>query len=267
MVPLENCHDIRKLYDEIVLEEVVHENKNNAPDGEIFRREMTEVYAATGKSIHKGVYPESKIISYMEKALQFLNDETILPLYRISLFHYMIGYIHPFYDGNGRLGRFILSYCISEQFERVLAYRISQTIKENIKQYYNAFSVCNDKRNYGDLTPFLIMMLEMIKQAMEDLRDALDEKHTLLEHYQKQISKLDEHENKAMRSLYDVLIQAALFSEQGISTEELLSLFKTNYGTLGKRLAIVRDQGLLITKKHGHRKYYSINQNILDEIS
>ena len=264
-VPLESCRDIRNIYDEIVLEEVVFENKHNAPDGEIFRKEMTEVYSATGKSIHKGVYPESKIISYMEKALRFLNDGNVLLLYRLSLFHFMLGYIHPFYDGNGRLGRFILSYGISKHFERVLAYRISQTIKENIKDYYNAFSVCNDKRNCGDLTPFLIMMLEMIRQSMEDLRNALDEKHTLWEHYQTIISKLNEHDNKMMHSLYDVLIQASLFSEQGISTEELLSLFNTNYATLGKRLAIVRNQGLLVTEKQGHRKYYSIDQNKLDE--
>ena len=265
-VPLKNCRDIRRIYDEIVLEEVVYENKDNAPDGEIFRKGMTEVYSATGKSIHKGVYPESNIISYMEKALHFLNDENVLLLYRLSLFHFMLGYIHPFYDGNGRLGRFILSYDISWHFERVLAYRISQTIKENIKAYYHAFSVCNDMRNRGDLTPFLIMMLEMIEQAMEDLRDALNEKYKLWKHYQKMISMLDEHNNKMMHSLYDVLIQAALFSEQGISTEELLSLFMTNYATLGKRLAIVKDQGLLAMQKHGHRKYYSIDQNKLDEL-
>ena len=35
---------------------------------------MTEVYASSGKSIHKGKYPEAEIITCMEKALKFLND-------------------------------------------------------------------------------------------------------------------------------------------------------------------------------------------------
>jgi len=265
-VPLQTCQDIRDIYDEIVLKEVVSENKLNAPDGKIFRKDMSEVYATTGKSIHKGKYPESEIIAYMEKALKFLNDESILPLYRICLFHYMIEYIHPFYDGNGRLGRFILSYCISENFERLLAYRISEIIKENIKKYYTAFLSCNDTKNFADLTPFLIMMLGMIKSAMEDLKQALNEKLFSWNRYYTAIPKLDQHQDENLASLYDVLIQASLFSEQGISTQELLSFFNTNYSTLGKRLTVVKNQDLLITEKTGNKKFYSIKLEELDDI-
>lgn len=266
IVPLQTCQNIREIYDEIVLAEVVSENKHNAPDGQIFRKDMTEVYAATGKSIHKGKYPESEIISYMEKALKYLNNEEVQALYRICLFHYMIEYIHPFYDGNGRLGRFILSYCISENLERLLAYRISETIKENIKSYYNAFKTCNDPRNLADLTPFLIMMLKMIEMSMEDLRDSLNEKLISWERYCSVIPRLDQHQNKDVAQLYDILIQAALFSEQGISTQELLSVLGTNYATLGKRLGIVKDQDLLITEKHENKKFYSIKLKELNDI-
>ena len=266
IVPLQTCQNIREIYDEIVLAEVVSENKHNAPDGQIFRKDMTEVYAATGKSIHRGKYPESEIISYMEKALKFLNNEEVQALYRICLFHYMIEYIHPFYDGNGRLGRFILSYCISENLERLLAYRISETIKENIKSYYNAFKTCNDPRNLADLTPFLIMMLKMIEMSMEDLSDSLNEKLISWKRYCSVIPRLDQHQNKDVAQLYDILIQAALFSEQGISTQELLSVLGTNYATLGKRLGIVKDQDLLITEKHENKKFYSIKLKELNDI-
>ena len=265
-VPLQTCQDVRNIYDEIVLDEVVSEDKHNAPDGQIFRKDITEIYSASGKSIHKGKYPESEIIKYMEKALSFLNDEEILPLYRICLFHYMIEFIHPFYDGNGRLGRFILSYCIAEKFERLLAYRISETIKENIKQYYNAFTSCNNTRNLADLTPFLIMMLEMIKNSMEDLKTSLRDKLFSWNRYCTVIPKLDLGQNKDIALLYDVLIQASLFSEQGISTQEMLSFFKTNYVTIGKRLAVVKAQDLLIAEKHEKKKYYSIKLNKLDDI-
>ena len=265
-VPLRTCRDIRDIYDEIVLDEVISENRRHAPDGQIFRKDMTEVYAATGKTMHRGKYPEAEIITYMEKALRFLNDEAILPVYRICLFQYMLGYIHPFYDGNGRLGRFILSYCISENFERLLAYRISETIKEDIRKYYKAFQTCNDPKNRADLTPFLIMMLEMIRTAMEDLKQSLSEKLSVWDRYRTAIPKLNLSRNEEMAQLYDILIQASLFSEQGISTQELLSFFDTNYTTLGKRLNVIRNQDLLMTEKHENKKYYSLKLKMLDDI-
>ena len=59
--------------------------------------------------------------------------ENIEILIRISIFHYLIGYIHPFYNGNGRLSRFVSSYLLSRDLEPLLSYRLSYTIKENIK--------------------------------------------------------------------------------------------------------------------------------------
>ena len=101
---------------------------------------------------------------------------------------------------------------------------------------------------------------------MEDLRDSLNEKLISWKRYCSVIPRLDQHQNKDVAQLYDILIQAALFSEQGISTQELLSVLGTNYATLGKRLGIVKDQDLLITEKHENKKYYSIKLKELNDI-
>lgn len=83
----------------------------------------------------------------MNKALAILNDKSIECVFRISIFHYLFGYIHPFYDGNGRTSRFISSYLLSKEFESIIGYRMSYSIKENINDYYKAFKVCNDPKN------------------------------------------------------------------------------------------------------------------------
>ena len=127
-ISLRTCQDIRDIYNDLVLDEVVRENPAHAPDGAFFRKEQTEVLDQYGKVIHAGVYPEQRIIDAMEKALAFLHNEKVDQLYRICLFHYMFEYIHPFYDGNGRLGRFILSYCIADALEPLLSYRLSETV-------------------------------------------------------------------------------------------------------------------------------------------
>lgn len=264
-IPLKTCQDIRNIYNDALLEEVITEDPKNAPDGKIFRKELTSVHSQTDKVIHQGVMPESKIIELMDKALAFLNDESIEQLYRICIFHYLIEYIHPFYDGNGRLGRFILSYCLSETLEPLVAFRISETIKENINIYYKAFEECNDSHNLGDLTSFLIMLLNMIYSALTELYDSLNRKSISWEKYEHLVSTFPVSSNKNIRIMYSLLIQAALFSENGISTKELMTELDLSYYNVKKLLdSIPSDQLKSGTK--GKEKVYQIDINVLDEI-
>lgn len=265
-VPLTTCSDIRDLYDELILEEVISDDKDNAPDGQIFRKGQTDVYDEYGKVIHRGKYPETEIITYMEKALRFLNDDSVLSLYRMCIFHYLIEYIHPFYDGNGRLGRFILSYCISQNLEPILAFKISQTIKENIKKYYKAFSVSGDTKNLSDLTPFLIMMLQMIAVCAEDTKRSLTDKLNRWNSYEALNKKIIRSETEIYYDLYSLLVQAALFSETGISSQELRHFLNVSYSTLAIKLKFFKEKNLLVENKRGNAKYYQIDLQILDAL-
>lgn len=262
-IPLQNCKDIRNLYDEIVLDEVVYEDASNVPDGTIFRKESVSVHSETDKEIHRGLMPESKIIEAMKQSLDFLNDDSVEGLFRISLFHYLLEYIHPFYDGNGRLGRLIFSYGISQNLCPLVALRISETIKENISEYYKAFKTCNDQRNLGDLTPFLLMQLNMIRKAMSELKSSLEEKQATWDKYEGAIEKMVCDPNT--RELYSILIQSALFSETGISMRELTASMLCSPYTINKLLSEI-NAGMIVIKKKGNTKYYSFNLDALNDI-
>lgn len=266
VVSLETCQDIRNIYDEVFLQEVLEEDPQNKPDGKIFRKGPESVYSDAQKVIHQGVYPEEEIIKYMEEALQFLNGSDTEELYRICIFHYLIEYIHPFYDGNGRLGRFILSYCISKTLEPLVAYRISETIKENKTAYYRAFSVCNDRLNLGDLTPFLIMQLQMIYSAMVDLQKSLTEKLIQWHRYGQLVGSLPNATEQNMKSLYHYLIQASLFSEEGIPTSELMSLLEVKSYTTLKKLLNMIPKEVLIIKTKNRVKFYELQLGFLDDM-
>lgn len=265
-VDLYTCQDIRAIYDEIVLPEVAAENTDMIPDGTVFRKDQTVIQSVTGKVIHTGMTPESKVVGAMEKALAFLHDDSIDALYRACLFHYMLEYIHPFYDGNGRLGRFILSYGISKELSSLLAYRISEAVKENITDYYNAFTVCNDPHNLGDLTPFLIKMLMILEGAATELRDSLRRKSISWDRYETVSKALTDGQTKKMRAVYSLLIQGALFGEQGISRKDLLSVLSISASTLNKRLSVVHDQKLLVCISEGQQKFYKMDLNVLDDM-
>lgn len=265
-VRIETCQDIRDIYDEIVLEEVLQENPDHAPDGKIFRKYQATLRTVTDRELHAGVTPEESIIEHMNRALAFLNNENIELLYRICIFHYLLEYIHPFYDGNGRLGRFIMSYGILNCLEPILAFRISETIKENINVYYRAFKTCNNVRNKGDLTPFLIMMLSMIKDSEEELAVSLQQKLDDWAMGMSKIKKKAEPETEKETRLYDVLLQAALFSELGISREELQSHMNLSAATLRKDLKAIEDKGLLESTRDGRRLYYRISMDKLNRL-
>ena len=264
-VKITNCADIRQLYDEIVLPEVLEEDSKNAPDGRIFRKDSASVFDGTDKEIHRGVSPESAIIEEMEKALAFLNDDNIEGLYRISCFHYLLEYIHPFYDGNGRLGRFIVSNLLAQELEPLLAYRISYTITEHIKDYYNAFKICNNQYNLGDITPFVMMMLMMIKRSISQLEEALQSRALRLDKYNKILDTLPIGIGRTGEVAF-FLVQASLFSEHGISTRVLEENLKSSYSTVRKELEIIEREGFLIKKRVGKEKFYSIDMERLDNI-
>lgn len=98
------------------------------------------------------------------------------------------------------------------------------------------------------------MFTSVILGACTQLRDELSELNERLNSYRKVIPELSD--NPKMQVIYYCLIQAALFSDMGISINELLELTKVTRATLKKRLDEVDSKGLLIVKQRGTNKFY-----------
>ncbi|MEF2919132.1 MAG: Fic family protein [Acutalibacteraceae bacterium] len=264
-IPIDEAKDIRDIYNELVLDEVVENDSKNRPDGILFRKESVSVVSPTGKEIHTGVCPENKIIEAMNNAIDVLKNEDIIDLFRISIFHYLFGYIHPFYDGNGRTSRFISSYLLSRCLEPLIGYRISYTIQENIKEYYEAFKICNDPRNKGDLTPFIYMFVDIIHTSMVQLEKALSSRKFALDRYLSAFTILTENDKKVWK-LYNYLVQVTLFAEYGFSTKELMDITNESRNTVAKRLNVLQNCGILIEKKIGNEKFFTLDLEVVDKI-
>lgn len=259
------CQDIRKVYDDIFYEEIKANDPENLPDGEIFRRSGVEVQSDAQRVIHKGLMPESRIIETFEQSLSVLNDNDIDIFIRIAVFHYLFGYIHPFYDGNGRTSRFISSYLLSRELTPLIGFRLSYTIKENISKYYKAFEVCNDPHNKGELTPFVDMFLSIVEISMQQLLETLEEKKQKWDYYWKRIKLLPSADKANMFKLYDVLIQASLFSNIGIGRDELIKHMGLSENTVRNRLKLIPDIMLIENRQKG-KKYYLLNLEEADKL-
>lgn len=165
-VPITDSSKLREIYNEILIKDIEKNDPNSLPDGLIFRRDIVNIVSST-KTIHKGIYPESKVIEAVDSALKILNDSNLPCILRVAIFHYFLGYIHPFYDGNGRISRYISSYYLSQTLDPIVALRLSIACKNRQKDYYEAFKITNNARNLGDITYFAIMFLDIFKDDLE----------------------------------------------------------------------------------------------------
>lgn len=265
-IELRNCEDIRALYDNLVLNEVTENNSDNVPDGKFFRKDTVDIRNAAQKIIHTGVYPEAKITDYMQKSLSILNDDSIDILIRTAVFHYLLGYIHPFYDGNGRLSRFISSYYLSSDLDSLVGSRLSYTIQDHLSEYYKMFKICNDPINKGDITPFIIMFLNIILEAEENLLYALTRRSNLYEQNLIYISELADRDkwDISTASLCIALLISSLFSKNGLNKRELLAQTGIKSSTtLSKKLSVLKEYDLLKEKKEVNVIHYNLDYDNL----
>ena len=216
--------DIRNLFDTMLYNEIKKDNLKNLPDGKIFRKDIVNVLGNGEKIIHVGLTPEDKIIEYIDKALKILNDKKINPYIRVAIFHYVFAYVHPFYDGNGRIDRFISSYVLSKNYTPIIGYRLSMTIKENLSQYYDAFKHTNDIRNKGDISTFVYEFLDIVIKAYQKTELYVLDKKNTLDNFTNIIENLNL--NKLESKILFVLVQCELFGGFGLSYNAIKDIVK-----------------------------------------
>lgn len=262
-IKFDTCQDIRNFYDDFTHQEITQENPQNRLDGSLFRKEPVQIEATTGKTIHQGLYPESRIIEALDQALRILHSEEYPLLIRLALFHYFFVYIHPFYDGNGRTDRFITSYFLSRQFHRLLAVRLSIYIKRNQSRYYHMLEEADSERNRGDMTPFVMGFLDILIGSTEDTIGVLSRKNEQMRKYESRIDAF-QLKDKLLKEIYITLLQAALFYGEGISMADLMKVTGKNRGTIQKRIDEIPGNHLIVTKV-GKTNYYKLNLMLFKE--
>jgi Fic family protein len=168
--PFTEISDFRKLFDNLVSDEI---DKEDEPDGELFRKGYVEVTDGS-HTTHIGVSSEVKIIESLNALVKFLNDEQHSELYRYMVAHYYYEYIHPFYDGNGRTGRLVVCSYLSRYLERYSAITFSYAVNKNKSKYYKALEEIPFPLNKGEITFYLIDMLELLLSGQEGIIEDLE---------------------------------------------------------------------------------------------
>ena len=252
-IPLNTSADVRMLFDSFIADEIRRDDPSNLPDGALFRKGSVDIVSPSQKVVHRGSYPEKKILLEMGYALALLHEENIPFLFRIALFHYLFGYIHPFYDGNGRMSRFITTYFLTRELHPTIALQLSLRIKKRRKGYYKLFAETTSTLNRGDLTPFIIGTLRFIYEAIQFTGDALDDRLRRYRAYYARV--LGTVQDKKMRSIYDILLQAAIFSDIGASIAEIMDTLDQTEATVYAKLKSIPEAYMIRNRSSRPYRY------------
>lgn len=129
-------------------------------------------YRNSGVGILKGSQithlapPASNISFLMKNLFNYLKKSNELILIKSCVFHYETEFIHPFSDGNGRMGRLWQTLLLMQQYSVFEFLPFETLISKNQKRYYQALSKC-DKQ--GESTVFIEFMLSILSDSLDEL--------------------------------------------------------------------------------------------------
>jgi len=180
------------------------------------------------------------LMADLEKLLN--NDELQVPhLIRIAIAHYQFETIHPFLDGNGRLGRLLITlYLVSNKILRKPALYLSDFFERNRSHYYDNLTVVRTKNNLKQwITFFLVGITETAQNSIETFNAIIKLRHTIEE---KQIIQLGKRVPLAKQFI------TYLYSKPIIDAAEAAKVLNVNISTAHRliqdfeKLKILKEQ-------------------------
>lgn len=151
-----NEKDLLKAH-KLMMQDLVERNGKYRTDG---------VGIFDGKKVVHMAPPASRVPELMGDLFKWLKTSDVHSLIKSCVFHYEFEFIHPFQDGNGRIGR-LWQTVILKEWKEVFAWLPVETlVKENQKEYYSVLGVSDSAANS---TKFIEFMLTLILNTIEEI--------------------------------------------------------------------------------------------------
>lgn len=213
------------------------------------------VYVVSDHIEHSGL-DHKKVPQFMESLVEFINaDDNINDLVKAAIIHFYIAFVHPYFDGNGRIARLVhLWFLIQKGYQSALFIPFSSQIEKSRKAYYEAFTLIEENKRYSgviDVTPFILYFTENVYNKMNGEYASVD----ILSLYEDAVKtgKITEKEIKLWKFVL------SFYGTSEFSTKQLEKNFgDAAYATIRGFVLKFEELGLLLSVKYGARIKYKI---------
>ena len=192
------------------------------------------------------------MVDAMSDLEKYMNGEDSLdPLIQAALIHYQFETTHPFLDGNGRVGRLLITLFLMEK--KILSapsLYISYFLKMNRVEYYDRMT---QVRKTGDYEQWVLFFLQALSDSAEDAIQTIDR---LTEIHNRNVQKFNSMTKRQQTNAINFLIY--LEKNPIIDIQKTAAALNLSYNTVAKSVALFVDNGILQqTEKSGRAKIYS----------
>lgn len=203
----------------------------------------------TARYIPPNVLDMQEAMSDLEKYIN--SDDSLDPLIQAALIHYQFETIHPFLDGNGRIGRLLITlFLIEKKVISCHALYISYFLKMNRIEYYDRMS---QVRKTGDYEQWVLFFLQALADSSSDAIDTIDK---LTKLHNRNINLLDDISPRQKTNVLKVFNY--LEKNPIIDIQKTTNALSMSYNTVAKAVLLLADKGILRqSAKSGKTKIYS----------
>ena len=260
-IEFNNLSDIRKIFDTIVLSEI---KDKDLPDGNLFRKNSIGVYdESKNKWIHRNEFTEPEIYEFLTLILEFIKHFNAPEVFKIMASHFMFEYLHPFYDGNGRLGRFLLAKLLNESLDSFTALTFSYVVNNNKSKYYKSFENASNFYNKGELTSFIGDMIQMLIEGQESIIETFENNNEVMARLEDALKskKLNKYEFNVLF----ILIQDKVFGSKysRISLKSLKEFIGFSRNKINEAIKNHEDK---LTKIQSNPVIYEIKDSFIEDL-
>ena len=193
----------------------------------------------------------------MDNLVRYLNEPEIHeidPLIKMAIIHYQFESIHPFYDGNGRVGRIInVLFLVLSDLLRLPILYLSRYIIRNKSEYYTLLRTLPETGNWE---PWILYMLDAVEQTSKETIVLVNEIRELMLLYKHGI-------REQLPKIYSQDLINNLFRHPYTKIEFVMRDLKVTRKTASKYLGALTETGFLQKAKIGTTNYY-INKPLFD---